>query len=551
MIARQFIFLTFYLLLFTCYFAQAQWPTTVEDAIFVDFGLYPRLLVDPDDHSVYVVYLNTDDEILVKKYDQYGFPQWGGSAVVAAVSANFGQVGITGPVVSDDSGGVILCWEDFRNAVIPPIGFPEGSEVYIQRVDVNGQVRYEPNGQLISRSADEGSHQLGDLKADYHDGFVVAFRNDTTGSMSVVKRFNRRGEVIWQRNFNEGGIDLNAIDRDGNIFVSTWDNDTQRRHKFDLLGNSLWPDTLDGIIPDEPDVRGGGAFSDNRGGVIGVQTNLSVKHINRVDVNGNFVFGEGINITKGSSSIRYAPDSLGGIYLSWKNNDTDAIQAQRITYTGDSAVEPLEVCSGCAGSGDIIDDNAYGFVSMWGNFYGDTIKYSAQRFDSLGNKMWENSGTPFYSTTNNLIGFIDLNIYSDRRGGAIYTWIEQGQGLRIFIKQISRNGTLGEVITSIEPHLTLPIGLNQVTLVGSYPNPFNSEAFIEFKLLRTTQIQLEIFNTVGESVRMLINQQLPAGRHQILWNSRDGTGKKVSSGLYFYRIKALTEVRSGKMLLVQ
>ncbi len=541
-------------------FAQAQWPTTVEDAIFVDFGLYPRLVVDPDDHSVYVVYLNTDDEILVKKYDQYGFPQWGGSAVVAAISANFGQVGITGPVVSDDSGGVILCWEDFRNTDLPQIGLPEESEIYIQRVDINGQVRYGPNGKRISGPASEGLHRLGDLKPDYHDGFVVAYFDEIDSSRSYCKRFDRQGSLLWERLFEVVGIDLCATDREGNIFINLFDFDENNRQKLDLQGYDLWPNTLIGIIPDGLSVRGGGAFSDGEGGVMGVKLETpGIIHINRVDADGNYAFGEGINIAPINSPIRFAPDLTGGIYINWSTFDGSfTTHLQRVTFNGTLPWGENEIITcippNCLGTTDIASDWKTGSITVWLESNNDSLNlktFYAQRFDSLGNTLWDSTGVEFHTTPDDptFIG-PDIYTYSDLNGGAILVWIEQGQGLRIFIKQISCNGNLGEVITSLKPERTYPIP-NKFVLYGNYPNPFNAETVVEFELFAVMNIQIDIFNLTGEKIRTLINQQLQVGNHRISWDGKGAAGNEISSGLYFYRIKSPYEVKTGKMLLVR
>ena len=75
-------------------------------------------------------------------------------------------------------------------------------------------------------------------------------------------------------------------------------------------------------------------------------------------------------------------------------------------------------------------------------------------------------------------------------------------------------------------------------LHGNVPNPFNPETSISFELPAESQVQLEIFDVVGQQVRTLVADALSAGPHQVRWNGRDDAGATVSSGIYFYRLQA-------------
>ncbi len=95
-------------------------------------------------------------------------------------------------------------------------------------------------------------------------------------------------------------------------------------------------------------------------------------------------------------------------------------------------------------------------------------------------------------------------------------------------------------------------------LEQNFPNPFNPSTRIRFYLSTGSSIRLEIFNTVGQRVRLLENATLPAGEHQLLWDGRDHLGRVLPSGVYVYRLKAVPLDRSRpavlltrKMVLIQ
>ncbi|HDP99955.1 MAG TPA: DUF4185 domain-containing protein [bacterium] len=72
----------------------------------------------------------------------------------------------------------------------------------------------------------------------------------------------------------------------------------------------------------------------------------------------------------------------------------------------------------------------------------------------------------------------------------------------------------------------------------NYPNPFNSLTQIRFSLKERKQVNLSIYNILGERVITLIqNESLSPGVHTVLWNCKDLHGSSVASGIYFYRLQ--------------
>ncbi len=88
-----------------------------------------------------------------------------------------------------------------------------------------------------------------------------------------------------------------------------------------------------------------------------------------------------------------------------------------------------------------------------------------------------------------------------------------------------------------------------LTLSQNYPNPFNPSTLISFTLAKAEPVKLEIFNMKGQLVTQMLNANLPAGSHSVVWNGIDSHGKAVSSGIYFYRLSANGSRLSRKMVL--
>ena len=106
-------------------------------------------------------------------------------------------------------------------------------------------------------------------------------------------------------------------------------------------------------------------------------------------------------------------------------------------------------------------------------------------------------------------------------------------------------------ITDVDKGITLN-GLPKTYELGNnYPNPFNPSTSIQYALPQDGNVRLAIYNALGQRVRVLVDQALPAGRHEVVWNGKDDHGKTLGSGIYFYRLEIGRIALSKKMLLMQ
>lgn len=99
-----------------------------------------------------------------------------------------------------------------------------------------------------------------------------------------------------------------------------------------------------------------------------------------------------------------------------------------------------------------------------------------------------------------------------------------------------------------ENELILP---KEYSLAQNSPNPFNPSTKIQFELPRAGQIRLSVFNVLGQTVKTLCDEKLPAGRHSVIFDGRDNNGGKIASGVYFYRLEAGDFTQSKKMILLK
>jgi hypothetical protein len=88
-------------------------------------------------------------------------------------------------------------------------------------------------------------------------------------------------------------------------------------------------------------------------------------------------------------------------------------------------------------------------------------------------------------------------------------------------------------------------------LYQNYPNPFNPETTISFDLKEQAKIRLEIYNSIGQRIKVLLNAVLDANTHQVKWAGKNSFGTQVASGVYFYRLVTPNKVFTNKMILLK
>ncbi len=118
----------------------------------------------------------------------------------------------------------------------------------------------------------------------------------------------------------------------------------------------------------------------------------------------------------------------------------------------------------------------------------------------------------------------------------------------------------GDSSTSITPGDSVPTSINPLTVITpddyklaqNYPNPFNPTTKIEFTLPINKEISLAIYNSLGQKVRTLINnERYAAGSHILQWDATDNSGQKVASGVYIYKLTFGNFSKSMKMTLLR
>jgi hypothetical protein len=85
----------------------------------------------------------------------------------------------------------------------------------------------------------------------------------------------------------------------------------------------------------------------------------------------------------------------------------------------------------------------------------------------------------------------------------------------------------------------------------NYPNPFNPSTVINYSVEHKTEVELSVFNILGQHVATLVNEEMDAGVYQVVWDGNDESGHHVASGIYFYKMITKDFVETRKMVLMR
>ncbi|MTI88207.1 MAG: T9SS type A sorting domain-containing protein [Balneolaceae bacterium] len=102
---------------------------------------------------------------------------------------------------------------------------------------------------------------------------------------------------------------------------------------------------------------------------------------------------------------------------------------------------------------------------------------------------------------------------------------------------------LHQITTSSEGETAIP---HSVQLKQNFPNPFNPSTTIPFELSKTANVQIKVYNLLGQQISTLVDGKYPAGNHIVKWDAQN-----LASGVYIYRLKTEGSIQTRKLVLLK
>lgn len=464
-------------------------------------------------------------------------------------------------LVSDGAGGAIITWQDYRSG--------SAYDIYARRVDLNGHVLWTANGIAVCTATDY--QDFPEIVSDGAGGAIITWEDFRSGSTYDVysQRLDSNGNVKWTTNgvavcTAAGYQYYPRIVSDGaGGAIITWedwrngsDSDIYAQ-RLDSNGNVKW--TLDGVaVCVATDHQSGQEIiSDGAGGAIitwqdyhGGSDDI---YAQRIGPNGNAIWvANGVAVcTADYAQIepQIAPSGSGGAIITWEDGrNEDDIYAQRVGSNGNALwiANGIPVCTAGFGQNytQIVSDGARGAIIVWQDYRSNSeTDIYAQRVDSTGAASWTSNGVSICTTS----GYQYYpQIISDGVGGAIITWEDYrgGSGSDIYVQRVDQNGSVIAVEGPVH-------GPSCVSLEQNVPNPFNPFTRIRFTVVIPGRVLLRIYSVTGVTVRTLADGWREPAVYTEVWDGRGADGSALPSGVYFYSIQAEGFLATRKMVLLR
>ncbi len=532
--ATSYLILAF--LLFSRLQIHAQWSTSpsTSDALIINYGFEARVLVFDDGSSIFSH--GVTNSVYLTKLDLNGYRVWGQQPVVAHYNdtSDFGGGAL---IVSDNDGGALVGWNDHRGATRNPITLDYYNDAwYMQHVDANGIIRWRSGGVLVVSPMT--GRKGGGLVTDGAGGAIYAAREVGFGYSGApnrerlfATRVNSNGDKLWEVTL-DSSLDANriyfqSVVRAGRyvyINVMRYYTPTQETYLTRIIdtsgsesvwsiwigffANHSWKDSILFSLSYPPG------------------TNLLSKIGSNGDTLWETTFLNPGNCGSPSPFLNtiLVPDRNGGMYYIRGCRDTVLHFAFFDGFVSQSVFPGVDGVGGYLfpdGSGGVVLANASG---------------RAQRYDSIGMPLWGISPIVYRSDSANAY-FPEF--WGDNNGGILATFWSTSRGLCV-----QHTGRFGQ--PGIVPVIVVQYNPGTFQLRQNYPNPFNPTTNIQYQLPQRSHIGLKVFDILGREVRTLVDETKEAGYHKAIL---DANG--LSSGVYFYRLKAGNFVDTKKLLLVR
>jgi hypothetical protein len=153
------------------------------------------------------------------------------------------------------------------------------------------------------------------------------------------------------------------------------------------------------------------------------------------------------------------------------------------------------------------------------------------------------------------------NLIASNIEGNSYEWTPPYDGVQVAkvrVMVFDNQGLLGYDSSDeafVFADSATPVEISKIPTVyalnAAYPNPFNPKTEISFDLPKPGATRLVIYDVKGRLVKELVAGQMTAGSHTVSWTGDDSQGKRVASGVYYYRITSGSYTATRPMTLLK
>jgi hypothetical protein len=131
---------------------------------------------------------------------------------------------------------------------------------------------------------------------------------------------------------------------------------------------------------------------------------------------------------------------------------------------------------------------------------------------------------------------------------------DRGERVKVDLSGVQLIGQDGQnipVVAKGDGSVALELIPMQYALYQNFPNPFNPVTEIQFDVPDVSVLDLVVYNLMGQQVRRLVNGEIQAGYHRVVWDGLNDRGEPVSTGVYIYSLTSPSFHNTKKMVLLK
>ena len=494
----------------------------------------PRIIATSENNVIVAWSAADDGEIRIQKILEDGAIAWEDDYIIS------GNNSYTWPqLLPIENDAVLVKYFEDSGPVWAPDRY-----VYAKKLDADGLDVWNNDAVITDAGGISAWNQIFSIISDNTNGFYIAWHEDRDGDQNAniyyqhvyedgSVQFEDGQEIVVDYNFEHYYPYLALDNATSNIYASWTKMDMDQNMRgissqmLDSDGNRLWGDVGVSVLElgsNDPMVGFASILQDN---LVSLFSNNSDIVAYRLGSDGNFVWDDAFTYLS-TNSVN--PFDLSAVQLfdysvvAFWREDT-GLYAQNVNIDGslgefENTLDAPENIQVDAESGlvtwDAPDEN---FPDSY-NIYLDE-----QLIANVGNDVFQ------YLLEDLIYGEYYLAGVAARYG-----------------EELSDVITFGFTYEGVTADDALVLDFN----LRNYPNPFNPTTTISFSTKENfTNAKINIYNSKGQKVKTLLNDQMPAGEHKIVWNGDDNLGNPVSTGLYYYRLSTDDNTEIKKMMLLK
>ena len=435
-------------------------------------------------------------------------------------------------------------------------------------------LKYNINGnfQWARPQYDYAVSQFHSLAIDKDSNIYVTgecTRYDNTFRDFLTIKYNSNGDSLWTRRYN-GVASVNdvayavTVDDSLNVYVTGY-SDTLNTYGGDILTikynssgviqwtsrytrysgdynghdypNSICIDSKKNII-----ITG---YSGNYGGY-GFDY-CTIKYKNDGTLLWSKIYTFTNNPYRASNSKVVKKDKNDNIFISGESSSDSSLRDYcTIKYDSSGNQKWVQRYDGPGHRDDFVNDmklDTFGNVYITGSIYIDVYpqEFCTIKYNNNGEEQWLKR---FTQNDSNTFGASSLSLDNNRNVYVTGSGVMNNQNFNFDIFTIKYSQNPSNIIATSEL-------VKNYKLEQNYPNPFNPSTIIRFKISgnekeKTGIVTLKIYNILGKEVAILVNKKLQPGTYEVKFE-----GGNLTSGVYFYTLKAGDFIGTKKMLLIK